>query len=393
MSNGGPTGDVTTAPIWFTHCVHKDDYENFGLDASLVTMGKEGCDYLLGGKLVCLDGTRCAIGTVIHIEPVGYHKSGFETIDNDFCINVLLFPHEIPEFGPGTGPTDKLSNWDQVRLDGVQGALIDERSDMPEPNEPAADETPYTSTYLFGGPGGPSAYEYNEDPAERKLEEVKQDASGIQRIEIPVLHSEFEGSRIFAVCSAIKPFLDAASGGPGAGACRAAIGWVPVFGDAVCTIVENLIAIALAPLMLAAATAAWVSAGAYDELFLTGPISRQVALGDRVIITGRWVWDGGHSGWNELHPTFTLQKIVFPDKTTAGVPADDARAFVDTWCGLVMGVPPSPGEAASGLVTAPTPEQAEVADRQARPEHRWVFHPAIDGCEPEEEEEPIDVPK
>jgi hypothetical protein len=389
----GPIGDVIQTPVWFTHCVDKSEYHNpvsFGVDAGLATMGKDGCDYLLGRKLVCLDGTRCAIGTVIHIEPVGYHKSGFEQIDNDFCINVLLFPHEVGQFGPGTGATDKISNWNEVKGDHIQGALIEDQALGLTPNEPATGPTPYAVTYLFGVPGGPSPYEPNEDPTERKLEEVKQDASGIHRIDIPVLHAEFEGSRIFAVCNAIRPFLDAATGGPGPGACRAAIGWIPFFGDAVCTLVESLVALALAPAMAAAAAAAWTAAGIADDAFLTGPISRQISLGEPVIITGRWTWDGGHSGWNEFHPTFTLQKIVFPDKVTAGYPHDEAKAFVDRWCDLVMGVPPPTGEAATGL-TAMTPEQQETLDRQRRPENGWGFHPAIDGCLPSDDDGQVDI--
>ena len=278
MTGPGPTGDVISPYVWFTHCVDKEDYSNpvsFGLDAGLATLGKDACDYLLGRKLVCLDGVECAIGTIIHIEPVGYHKPFPENIDNDFCINVLLFPHEIDDVWGA-----KIANYDKVRLDKMQGRLIDEPADMPKPNEPSNDETPYTATYLFGVPGGPAPYEPNEDKTERLLEEVKQDASGIKRIEIPVLHAEFEGSRIWAVCTAIKPFLDAATGGPGAGACRTAIGWIPFVGDLVCTIIETLIIIALAPFMAAAAAAAWAAAGVHDDLFLTGPISRSVSLGE-----------------------------------------------------------------------------------------------------------------
>lgn len=380
MTGPGPTGPVISPYTWFTHCVDAADYHNpvsFGLDAGLATLGKDACDYLLGRKLVCLDGTKCAIGTIVHIEPVGYHKPFPEDIDNDFCINVLLFPHRVSEFSNG----DKLPNWNAVRTDGIQGFLIDE-GDMPEPNEPASQPTPYTVTYLFGTPGGPEPYEPKEDKTDRLLEEVKQDAAGIKRREVPILHAEFEGSRIFAVCTAIKPFLDAATGGPGSGACRAAIGWIPFVGDAVCTIIETLIIIALAPFMAAAAAAAWAAAGAHDELFLTGPISRSVSLGEDVIITGRWTWDGGHSGWNEFHPTFTLQKMVLPEPATAGFPAAEANAFVDRWCRLVMAAPPATGEAATGLVM--TPEQQDTADRQRQPENGWLFHPAIDGCAPED---------
>jgi hypothetical protein len=391
MSNGtGPTGDVVYG-MHFTHCVSKDDYHNpvsFGLDAGLATLGKDACDYLLGRKLICLGGVKCAIGTIIHIEPVGYEKPFPKDIDNDFCVNVLLFPHEVEEFGPSTGATDKISNWNEVTGDGVQGALVLPPSGMPEPNEPASEPTPYTHTYLFGVPDGPKPYEPNEDKTERALEEAKQDASGIKRIEIPVLHCEFEGSRIFAVCSAIEPFLDIATGGPGGGGCRAAIGWIPFFGDLICTIVETLITIALAPLIAAAAAGAWASSAIFDELANTGPISRSVSLGEPVIVTGTWTWDGGHSGWNELHPTFTLQKIVLPESATAGFPTADAKAFVDRWCSLVSQAPPRTGEAQQPL----TPAQQDTQDRQQQPENGWHFHPAIDGCAPDKPpDEPPDI--
>ncbi|MCW2645384.1 MAG: hypothetical protein JWP07_1493 [Pseudonocardiales bacterium] len=384
----GPTGDVVIGAGRYTHCVDKSAYYNlksFGLGAGLASLGKDACDYLLGRKLVCLGGVRCAIGTIVFIEPVGFDKPFPDDIDNDFCVNLLLFPHEVEQFGPGTGATDKLTNWHEVTSDGVQGTLIlHDPKDMPTPKEPAADPTPYSVTYLFGA-GPPTPYEPKDDGAERLLEEVKQDASGIKRIDIPVLHCEFEGSRIFLVCSAIAPFLDLATGGPGAGACRAAIGWIPFLGDAICTVIETAVAIALAPLMLAAAAAAWAEAAIVDDLFVTGPVSRRVELGESVIVTGVWTWDGGHSGWNEFHATHTLQKVVLPTRTTAGFPADEARSFVERWCGLVSQVPP-PTDQNGQPLTAMTPEQQDTHDRQARPENQWTLHPDVDGCRPRDDD-------
>lgn len=381
----GPTGDVVVGIGRYTKCVDKGSYSNpksFGLGVGLGGLGKDACNYLLGGKLVCLGGVRCAIGTIVFIEPVGFDKPFPKDIDNDFCLNLLLFPHEVEEFGPGTGATDKLSNWHEITTDGIQGTLIlHDPAAMPTPKEPAAGPTPYAVTYVFGS-GPPAPYEPNEDPTDRMLEETKQDAAGIKRIDIPVLHCEFEGSRIFLVCQAIAPFLDIATGGPGAGACRAALGWIPFVGDLICTIIETAIAIALAPLMLFAAAAAWAEAGIIDDAFVTGPVSRQVHLGESVIVTGVWTWDGGHSGWNEFHATHTLQKIVLPERTTAGFPADEARKFVQRWCGLVAQVPPTtPG---GQPLTTMTPEQQDTQDRQRRPENQWIFHPDVDGCQPDD---------
>lgn len=384
----GPFGEVIVGLGRYTRCVPAADYSNpgsFGVDLGPGGLGKDACDYLLGRKLVCLGGVRCAIGTIIHIEPVGYQKPFPDDIDNDFCVNLLLFPHSLGEFGD-----DTIVNWHRVTNDGIQGELIlHDPAVMPEAKEPAPgappEPTPYTVTYLFGD-GPPHPYEPAEDKTERLLEEVKQDAAGIRRRPIPVLHGEFEGSRIFFVCKAIEPFLDAITGGPGAGACRNTIGKIPLIGGIICTIIETIVAIALAPFMAAAAAAAWAAAGAFDEAFITGPVSRRVALGDDVIVTGRWVWDGGHSGWNELHAVHTLQKIVLPTSATAGFPKDEANDFVDRWCRLVAAAPPPVGSMSSGL----TVEQEENRDRQRRPEHGWLFHPAVDGCR--SDDEPPDDP-
>ncbi len=96
-----------------------------------------------------------------------------------------------------------------------------------------------------------------------------------------MLHCEFEGSRIFLVCKAVEPFLDLATGGPGAGACRAALGWIPFVGDIICSLIELAVTIALAPWMAAAAAAAWVQAGIIDDAFVTGPVSRRSSSGSR----------------------------------------------------------------------------------------------------------------
>jgi hypothetical protein len=388
MANG-PVGEVIHAVGRFTHCVPKSQYANppsFGVDTGLGLLGKKLCDYVNGDKLICLEGGGqvCAVGTIVHIEPVGYEKSGYELIDNDFSINLLLFPHRLEEF---SGSLDVLTNWATIRDDGMQGRLLDQKqTESVTPREPGPNPNRcYARTFLFGEPGGPRAYEPKEDKTEKLLEEVKQDAAGIKRVPIPVLHCEFEGSGVFAVCAAIRPFLDLATGGPRSGACRSTLGRIPLLGDLVCTVVETLIALSLAPFIASAALAALAAATATDELAITGPLARQVELNDAVLVTGRWVWDGGHSGYNELHATYTLQNVVLPDPV--GLPSDEVNTLVTTWCTLASGAPPT-GKAGQPLTSGLTAEQQEIADNQAKPEHGWVFHPTIDGCEPGGEEPP-----
>jgi hypothetical protein len=392
----GPVGDVFTAIGRFTHCVPKATYKNpvsFGVDAGLGALGKDLCDYVNGGKLICLagGGQRCAVGTVVHIEPVGYEKSGYELIDNDFSINLLLFPHTLDTLSDSL---DIDTQWAAIRDDGMQGGLLNQdQTASVTPRDPGDHPNrPYTRTFLFGDPAGRRPYEPKEDPTDKLEEEIKQDIAGIKRVPVPVLHCEFEGSGVFAVCAAIAPFLDLATGGPGSGACRAALGWIPFVGDLICTIIETIITILLAPIIALVALAALAASYATDAAAITGPASRAVALNDTVIVTGRWVWDGGHSGYNEFHATFTLQQVVLPDPV--GLPVADVNTLVSDWCALVSDAPPT-GEAGQPLTTGLTPGQQENADNQNKPEHGWVFHPAIDGClpEPEPEPDPIEVPK
>src|SRR5262245_14386918 len=86
------------------------------------------CDYMLGGKLVCLGSDECSIGRVTIFETVENDKKGFDKIDNDFCINLLLSPHELKHFAPSDNTSShRLANYDKVAKDHMQGRLIAEQ--------------------------------------------------------------------------------------------------------------------------------------------------------------------------------------------------------------------------------------------------------------------------
>ncbi|ABG94998.1 hypothetical protein RHA1_ro03195 [Rhodococcus jostii RHA1] len=400
----GPTGDVVVGYGRYTRCVAKSTYSNpafsdgvvafvfslFGWGTSWAAVAEDGCDYLLGRKLVCLGGVHCAIGTIAGIEK---DKSFPENIDNDFCVNLLLFPHETVEFIESDfevrariargedryPPQNRLSNWQKVTSDGIQGALILHDPDtMPVPDDPRTDGSakPYSTTYIRrGATDEGSPYEQKEDEIERNIEENI--LTNYSFGEVPVLHCEFEGARIFMVCRAVAPFLDLATGvGDG---CRAALGGIPLIGDVICDIIETVVAWALFPIMVTAIANAWEDAREFDEELGTGPVKRWVELDEPVIVTGEWVWDGSHQGWNEIHPVHTMQKIVLPPRTGGHIPPADADNFVKQWCRLVLKVP-LPGQP----LTAMTPEQQDTHIRQQRPENQWAYHPDIDGCLPRE---------
>jgi hypothetical protein len=249
-----------------------------------------------------------------------------------------------------------------------------------------------------------------------------------QYVALPVIHCECEGSRIFFVCQAMDPFLDLLQGklpgglpSPGE-VCHAVAKWLPwpldKLVNAVCSIVEDIIAIpialALAPAMAAAFAAAWEAAQAYDDLFITGPVAKEIHMGDVVIVKGRWDWDAGHSGHTELHPVKSIQKLMSPPgrqpremRPTTDVSAsppvtvtydprspiptgvgDRIRSTHDRWCRLVSEAPPPPDPSTPGGLSGPqlgsmTPAQLAVWAAQNQPENSWVVHPSIDGCTPE----------
>ena len=105
-----------------------------------------------------------------------------------------------------------------------------------------------------------------------------------------------------------------------------------------------------------------------------------------MIAGGRWVYDGGHNGYNELHATRIVQKVAYVPKDPAGF-----AEFHKRWCheqGKVPHTDPAgnspPGSTPQGAAPGSplTPKQRETYDNQQKPENQWVLHPAVDGCEP-----------
>ncbi|HEX3088369.1 MAG TPA: hypothetical protein VHQ23_06915 [Ilumatobacteraceae bacterium] len=417
-----PHGPVITPPGQYTHCVDRADYRDVpgGLEAGFPSILEFTlCEYLLGGKLVCLAGgrDRCAIGTVVGVEEVGYQKSGFDAIDNDFSFNLLLVPYAVDDFerylvdisDPTKFEAHKIR--DDVAAHSPLGWLMLDNatatSPLPTPREPSSPPagTSPVDGYgvLYSMQNSTLVFDHENQNNLHKLWEHSHDGSAVS---IPILHCECEGSRIFFVCQAMKPFIDLMQGkipglplpSPGE-ACHALLDWVPFgIGKAVCSIIEDivggLIGLAIWPAALATFATAWEAAQAFDDLFVTGPIADQIHVGDTVVVTGRWVWDAGHAGHCEFHPVKTIQKITLPsDMRGPYVPADPLPAGKDgritdyhrRWQREIDKAPPPPDPRGDGHLTGAqletlTDPQHEVYVSQQRPENHWVLHPAIDAC-------------
>jgi hypothetical protein len=431
----GPVGPVATPPGRYTHCVDRKDYvenpEKWGFfDAGIPSRLEFAlCEYLLGGKLVCLagGGDECVIGTVVGIEEVGYQKSGFDAIDNDFSFNLVVLPYRADDFAsyrspppppPGSPPYEPHRIKADVQTHSPLGFLMDDPTPtptaLPVPSEPNGTlrVDGYGVGYRWDAGAGTLVYDHEwQNNLHKVWEGNPQDGSVIA---VPIVHCECEGSRIWFVCQALKPFFDIMRGKlPGSPvpsaseACHKALDWVPFgIGKAFCSLLEDIIAlpiaIALAPAMLAAFVSAWEAAQAFDDLFVTGPVSRQIRMGEPVVVTGRWVWDAGHAGHTELHPVKAFQRVQVPPEFRGGhdprapLPPEirsAIEAFHDRWCRLVREAPPFDPRHPEGLVGALlgelTPEQRAVYERQQHHENGWVIHPDIDGCAPPAEPPPI----
>lgn len=294
----------------------------------------ELCAFLHGGKLICIQDDACTIGRIMEIIPVGADKTGFEEMDDDFTLNILPSPHS---------PVEVRS--EVTASDPHQGPFLD-------PQPPSAD--------LGLGFAGVSV----------KFTDIPQDTD--------VFHVEVKGCRVRDVCIVLKAM---SFGAPVVGF----ICSIPLIGWVICAIAA---AIWLA-ITAAAVAIAWAAAHNGDINDVYDPAAGELTAadpdtgegGDVILVRGDWVYDAGHSGWNEIHPIRHVQKLtdvvdpVYRDMAKADATLVEAfkTDVLDVWCFHV-------GEASDPLVVA----------AQQDPENGWQIHPVIDGCV---EEEPVPVIK
>lgn len=309
------------------------------------------CEYLLHGKLVCLGGDQCAIGHLAGFETVD-DKSGFDKIDNDFSLNVVLSPWDLADFTFN----DLATNYKNAASDNMQGGLITQRPGMPKPRE-APDDIRY-------------------DPSHKQYRNRNYITYGVTPtpgtpFDVPVFHCEIEGERLHLVCAALNFPLSLIPGSDGF--CRTKILGIPI-GRFICA----LLSLIFAPIVLAALAIAWV-AGSNDNRDFDN--AGMLEAGDVIIVHGRWVYDAGHTGWNELHPVLSVQKITNSGDIAAAGSVTDFPGLQQRWCGRTGEAPP-PG--AKPTDAGITPQQQPVLTAQLQPQNRWNLHPIVDGCTPAE---------
>jgi hypothetical protein len=350
-------------------------------------------DWMLNRKLICLHrdpAKMCgdhemvwAIGEVADTEDVGEDKNPIEDIDNDYAMNVILAPFDMGAFGDSAEKNLELATVGvQVTSPPKppfpeQGDLLSAQPDMPKFNGyfrtmiiTLSDGKYRAWTEVVGRDYGWSGI-IGPDQQKAWSDYVFANAWLLpEKRSVPVLHCEFEGSRIKDVLDATNAF------GPSSKWCKKS--W---FTKLVCKVIQVL----ASPIILILIAKAWATANdgdAADALEGGGTVSSK----DQVIAGGRWTFDGAHDGYNEFHATRIVQKVAYVPKDPAGF-AD----FHQRWCkeqGKNPHTDPSgnspPGATPQGAPPGPplTPEQRETYDNQQKPENQWVLHPTVDGCDP-----------
>lgn len=360
-------------------------------------------DWMLNYKLICLHRSKpecdcgdsgsqvCALGELGDIEDVGEDKNPIEDVDNDYGLNLILSPHDHFEFAKHNEHSfDFVNNYtsdlvtqpakDNLKLAqaGPQGDLISAQPDMPGFTGiwrtfvyHLSSREYFAWNQLFGhnsGSAGPSGI---KSAWAGYL--VKNAAMQPVVYSAPVLHCEFEGTRIRDVLEAIEVF---SFGGK----------WCKknFFFRLICTVLQTV----FAPLALANAIRAWLAAsGGSQGSALADPAAGEVKPRDFLIVKGRWAYDGGHAGYNEIHAVRVVQKVAYVPQS-----AVEFARFQKAWCERLGEVPHIEAIiVGSGAPSGLTPKQREILDNQQKPENGWVLHPEIDGCQPTGHPEPPDI--
>lgn len=268
----------------------------------------------LYGRLVCLGGERCAIGMVVSVEP---HKIDFASLsdlsifDTDYSFNLLLPPHHIGD--------DRAD----IESDGFLGYLI--RPSVPLPFQ------------------GVTAQSCESDR------------------ETAVLHCEFEGAGMYILYQYLKGLTVAL----GVATVAAVLCVVPVIGWLFCLLAEILGVASFVGILTSIMHSISDMARPSDvNPDLGGELHTNGCEGygaDVLVVSGEWVYDSLHSGWNEIHPVRHCQKIW----TWHGAWEFDIHVVKDKWCSAIA-------DARSSL----------THESQKKPENQWQIHPDIDGCDP-----------
>ena len=178
-----------------------------------------------------------------------------------------------------------------------------------------------------------------------------------------ILEAEFEGAGVWNLYQVLLAASPVAAG-------LAAVCNLGVIAWLACLIAALILAVIVAGL---GALAGLTDSSAENDV--TNQVGALTPGVDVLMISGTWVWDGGHipQGWNELHPVLFAEKIAKVAKSdlAAGTP----------WAGLPQFSPANLEATLAqmcGLVA--TAQDPNTQIQQQLPQNGWHLHPLVDGC-------------
>ena len=183
--------------------------------------------------------------------------------------------------------------------------------------------------------------------------------SGSDLNHLKALHCEFEGDGIRSLLDAMYGIL----------ALLIAALWIPGIW---------IVAIIIAILALFGTFGADPGAAGAGTPLDIDPSLGSLDKRNVVVVTGEWIYDSGHAGWNEIHPVRNCQIIGrdledwntfrFTDQSTQFDVTLDSDAnlqlLLDFWCGMLKDA-----------------RDAEDGGSHDDPANDWGIHPLIDGCQ------------
>lgn len=189
---------------------------------------------------------------------------------------------------------------------------------------------------------------------------------------VKYLHCEFEGSGIQDFLNWLLVIL----------AFLVAILAVQALVPGIGTILAWLLAIIAAVLTVLAGVNLFTGAlnpSAPGDPTDVSPSPGNLQAGDIVLVTGNWIYDSGHVGWNEIHAVHFCMKIAEIVTNSDGTWSWPSAILADSGMGLAT--PAQVTAARSQLCCAlRTAGGAVKGGSTTDPGNNWVIHPVIDGC-------------
>ena len=98
------------------------------------------------------------------------------------------------------------------------------------------------------------------------------------------------------------------------------------------------------------------------------------------MVSGDWIYDSGHAGWNEIHAIHACQRLSGSDGVILAKVNPDGTWPDDLGGGLGLDLPHLPVTLARWKAAIADATTAVNGGNQDDPANNWILHPVIDGC-------------